>query len=79
MEDISLEDIELAYKKYKSYIYYDNSDLFNRKKIADFESKGIEKLLKKLQKALKKCNIEEYLEQIDYYELPKKFEEREKI
>jgi len=79
MEDISLEDIELAYKKYKSYIYYDNSDLFNRKKIADFESKGIEKLLKKLQKALKKCNIEEYLEQIDYYELPKKFEEREDL
>ncbi len=31
-------DVELAYRKLKSYIYYDNYDLFSKTKIADFET-----------------------------------------
>ncbi|MFA4860678.1 reverse transcriptase domain-containing protein [Methanoregula sp.] len=29
--------VEVAYKKYKQYVYYEQLDLFQRKKIADFE------------------------------------------
>lgn len=31
-------DIEEAYKKFKTYFYYDNSNLFMRRKIAEFET-----------------------------------------
>lgn len=34
----TLEDIELAYNKLKTYIYYDNADLLLRQKLVEFET-----------------------------------------
>lgn len=34
---VTLQDIYSAYRKFKSYYYYDNSNLFIRKQIAEFE------------------------------------------
>lgn len=36
--DITLEDIESAYRKLKSYIYYDNYSILLRQKLANYES-----------------------------------------
>jgi hypothetical protein len=33
-----LEDIELAYSKLKTYIYYDNTELLLRQKLVEFET-----------------------------------------
>ena len=44
-EYISLEEVKIAYKKYKSYVYYDNTSLFMRQQIAEFESSNFEKRL----------------------------------
>ncbi len=38
MEDNLLFDVKQAYRKLKSYIYYDNNNLFYREQIADFEN-----------------------------------------
>lgn len=35
---LKLDDIERAYKKLKNYVYYDNTTLFLREKLAEFES-----------------------------------------
>ncbi|XZF12812.1 RNA-directed DNA polymerase [Chitinophagaceae bacterium MMS25-I14] len=62
-DTISLFDVTLAYKKLKSYFYYDNYDLFSKNKIAEFEvqdnsdlsddlSKGITESLKELTRIL---------------------------
>lgn len=32
----SIEDIQTAYKRFKSYVYYDNFNLHIRHKISDF-------------------------------------------
>ncbi len=37
-ERISWQDVQEAYIKYKSFIYYDTSELFQRMKLAEFES-----------------------------------------
>lgn len=50
--EITIEDVRTAYKKFKSYIYYDNSNLLMRKQIAEFESKDLETKLNKLQSNL---------------------------
>ncbi|MBK9249128.1 MAG: hypothetical protein IPM69_13695 [Ignavibacteria bacterium] len=39
--EITEFDVELAYRKLKSYIYYDNYDLFSKAKIADFETDNL--------------------------------------
>ncbi len=36
------KDVQIAYKKLKSQIYYDNSDLFLRAKLAAFEAENLE-------------------------------------
>lgn len=38
--EITEFDVELAYRKLKSYIHYDNYDLFSKTKIADFETEN---------------------------------------
>lgn len=40
-EIISWQDVQEAYIKYKSFIYYDTSELFQRRKLAEFESSSI--------------------------------------
>lgn len=37
-DEITWSDLKKAYIKYKSYIYYDTTELFQRKKLAEFES-----------------------------------------
>lgn len=37
-QKISIEEIKEAYTKLKSYIYYDTSELFQRRKLAEFET-----------------------------------------
>ena len=44
----SIEDIQMAYKIFKSYVYYDNFNLHIRHKIADFESGDIDKIMEDL-------------------------------
>ncbi len=51
-EYISLEEVKIAYKKYKSYVYYDNTSLFMRQQIAEFESSNFEKRLLDLHENL---------------------------
>lgn len=44
----SLDLVKTAFKKYKQNIYYEQLDLFQRKKLAEFESEG--NLNEKLEK-----------------------------
>lgn len=44
----SIEDIQMAYKRFKSYVYYDNFNLHIRHKISDFESGDIDKKIEDL-------------------------------
>lgn len=44
----SIEDIQTAYKRFKSYVYYDNFNLHIRHKISDFESEDIDKKIEEL-------------------------------
>lgn len=46
--EFSIEDIQIAYKRFKSYVYYDNFNLYIRHKISDFESGDIDKKLEEL-------------------------------
>jgi len=78
MESIKL--VETAYKKFKQYIYYEQLDLFQRKKIADFEcdSKFDKKLnqLSIIIDLIKKGSddiedIDNFLKCIDYNLIPK--------
>lgn len=52
-KEITIEDIHEAYKKFKSYIYYDNFNLHLRGKLADFETEELDKKLEDLCKNLK--------------------------
>ena len=80
--DIQLDDIENAYRKLKSYVYYDKTLKFLRAKLAKFEYNEVfENRLKKLTQALKNKN-DNYFEKliknenndkgIDYKLIPKK-------
>lgn len=80
------DDITDAYRKLKTYFYYDNSDLFMKRKIADFEYKNenIEQIFDQLAKKLntQSEDIGKYVitaqsnrnNLIDFYILPKSFE-----
>jgi len=49
----SLQDIQLAYQKLKSYFYYDNTSLHIRESLAKFESSGdIDEKFKRLSKII---------------------------
>src|SRR5690554_2309227 len=39
--NLTLEEIQLAYNKLKTYIYYDNTELFLREKLVEFETDTI--------------------------------------
>lgn len=68
--------IRWAYRKLKLVVYYDNSQLFLREKISQFEDEKIESKLKAISKMImtysKEGNFEKYLNEISYYCLPKK-------
>lgn len=38
MDEIQFEEIKIAYNKLKTYIYYDNTELFLREKLVEFET-----------------------------------------
>lgn len=75
----SIQDIQSAYRKLKSYVYYDNFSLLLRQKIAEFESNSdFENKLNLLcdflnDKSKDKSYFENLLKEIDYYVAPKSF------
>ena len=83
-EYVSIEEVKLAYKKFKSYVYYDNTGLFMRKQIADFEANDFEQRLESIYNHLKGIsNIEIFfngsndyfdslIEKICFWKVPKK-------
>lgn len=75
--------LEGAYRKLKSYYYYNKNFLFMRKKIAEFESDRVlmDKTFEDLAYLLchptanfSKNLLEDLYQQIDYYVIPKKFD-----
>lgn len=83
-EEISMKNIENLYRKFKSYVYYDNSTLHLRNKLADFESSDdfqikLEKFKNGLEELKYKSDTQEdffknYQDKIGYLTLPKSFE-----
>ena len=80
-EYISLEEIKTAYKKYKSYVYYDNTSLFMRQQIAEFESSDFENRLLDLHGNLVNIDfllfeeneyIDKLIQDMSYWKLPKR-------
>ena len=74
----TLSMVEGAYKKLKSYLYYDKTLVFSKLKLAQFESNReyFEKGLNAIANALNSKDTEYFLtliESIDYRVLPKKF------
>lgn len=81
------DDIIDAYRKLKTYFYYDNSNLFMKRKIADFEynNENIEDIFEQLAEVLntQSEDIDDYFitkqanskeKSVDFYLLPKSFE-----
>lgn len=79
MPKFTVRDVEIGYRKLKSYVYYDNFSLLLRQKIAHFESdEEFEQKLASLAKFLsnpvgERKYFERLLSEIDYYTAPKKF------
>jgi len=77
---ISEIDTKIAYRKLKAHVYYDNSDLLIRGKIAEFEcSKDFDKNITKLTAEINKIlngqeskYLNELIDEIDFYLFPKK-------
>lgn len=85
-EEINYEMVLGAYKKIKSYYYYNKNFLFMREKIAIYENdqNEMDKSLHKLALILKNPHnynrqINAWIEEISYYVLPKGFEEDKSI
>lgn len=80
MAGFTRQQIDTAYRKLKSYVYYDNFSLLLRQQIAHFESgEDFENRLNALTKFLSKQDIkntyfQNLLSSIDCYLAPKKFE-----
>lgn len=84
MNKYTIEDIQEAYKKFKSYVYYDNSNLHMRQQIAEFESTDYKKRLQILHENLDHLNIigefyndmntyfTDLVKSISYWKFPKK-------
>lgn len=77
---MDIEDlVDTAFKKYKQNVYYENLDLFRRKKLADFEcsasanaqNKKIIALIKKIQAGAIPVEINHLINRIDYHLIPK--------
>ena len=78
------EHIDLAYRKLKSYVYYDNFSLLLRQQLAEFESddESFENRLNILTKYLNNPNsikgyFENLLNSIESYAVPKNFTRKE--
>ena len=80
---IQLEDIQEAYQKLKTHVYYDSHNLNIRVKLAEFESMNttdsIDKFLIDLLEKINNDKIDNYLKDIKKYILPKKISRRSKI
>lgn len=73
--------VKIAYKKFKQYVFYEQLDLFQRYKLAEFETnadfdnklKSIEKIIETLQDndSIPEDMIKKYIENIGYKILPK--------
>lgn len=78
-----LYEVELAYRKLKSYFYYDNNSLNIRKSLAEFEDDGIEDKLKSLlklinlKKPIEDENFINLLDQIEIIVTPKSFKSKD--
>ena len=70
IKNITLEDLKEAYRKLKTYVYYDNFNLSLRMKLAEYENQNdLDKSLEKFLKSLKENSLSY---SIDTYILPKK-------
>ena len=77
----SLELVKIAYKKYKQNVYYEQLNLFQRKKLADFEcSDDFEEKLKILALIIDKIKnntsnentlLDQHIEKINFNLIPK--------
>ncbi len=78
-EAIKNEDILIAYKKLKSYVYHENFSLHLRIQIANYKSPDIDEKLTKLRELLnkysvgKKKAIQNYFSHISVHLMPKAF------
>src|SRR5574344_281045 len=77
-EKFKIEDIKNVYRKLKTHFYYDNTNHFMRRKIAEFETsedfeQKLQSLLDDLNNYDNSFNIEKY-DKISYYTQPKGFE-----
>lgn len=84
MTEYTIEEVEIAYKKFKSYVYYDNTNLHMRKQIAEFENTDFSTRLKTLHlnlislytidNFLNEMNpyFKELISEIKYWKFPKK-------
>lgn len=79
-----IDIVDLAYRKYKQHVYYDQLNLVLRKRVAEFESSDIscDKKLDNLKKIVKELSedrlskknqtqLNEWIDSIDYHLLPK--------
>ncbi|WP_338356595.1 reverse transcriptase domain-containing protein [Yeosuana marina] len=77
------QDIDLAYRKLKSYVYYDNFSLLLRQQIAEFESGEdfdirLDNLVAFLNAPITKNKyFEDLLKEIGYYIAPKSFSRKD--
>jgi hypothetical protein len=79
---ISVIDIEKAYRKLKSYIYHDNTSLFIRRKIAQYERSpefknsiiNLAKVLSDLESQSSRNYMNSLIDKLDSYVMPKKLE-----
>ncbi len=78
---MDIEIVRSAYRKLKSYIYYDNANLLLRKKLSDFESRGnIDDELSKFCKTLEEeYPFNELLSEVKSYHVVKEFKPTETI
>lgn len=85
-EIFSITEIQKAYRKFKSYVYYDNFNLHLRYKLASFETQagGIDEALRNLWMVLNHCinekdysSIKEWIEESGYCISPKSFKEQD--
>lgn len=80
MNKVTLEELKKAYSKYKTFIYYDNSELFQREQLAEYETDEVESKLKKLVKDINGFTDESEIGKfgkIEMHYLPKSFKEKE--
>lgn len=78
-EIFTINDIKDAYRKLKTHFYYDNTNHFMRRQIAEFETgedfdNKLQQLVEDLNNENKDLLIEKYVNDINYYLQPKGFE-----